>query len=521
MENFRLNLIHILWEYPHSICLAFIGAMSVLAFFLGFPIRRKVPCFPSSQPLLLTSRTIWVYWMFGLFLGVFAAIIPAGEAMTWYDSNIFFSTLSGKQFYPSPIWPGSGRFFPLAHQEFQFLSHINATFQFYHIFSSFELIIICGILLLWARSIPVWGVITIIGIVTTPAIIMAFSEIIYPERNMLVLLLLIILSSKIWYDRGFLFGLIAATASAAALILYKETSIIILGVGSAITFLKIFYENRKDYRQRLLIWSSLQALICITWLVVYFGLIMPSVTARYAAAENITYISAITSFIAQPWSWLLLVLCIIRLQSFFKNGKEIDAVWDSVLLSSILYSAAIIVLRFVIPYYTAPAAFMTWLYALNCIRKNKAIFINYFTVILVLVQFPITVHQIENQKEIVDAKAQATAYLAAMGSIQYQPMRLHFPQSNRYEAGLMSGLLLKEYDVSSIAGIAFSDIDSDFSDCTSDIHVPCADHMILGKDDFIVGLGAQIKNPGLKLIFTSQPIGFWKNRYFVFIYKKQ
>lgn len=518
MKHLSGALDQILWTHGHFLCLAFIVVIALLASFAGAPFRQTSPASPCAEPQAAMPGMAWLYLVFGLAMGLYAAAIPAGESMTWYDANQLFSTFTGHQFYPPPIWPGAGRFFPLAHQEFQLLSLISNTLVFYHIFAAVEMLVLVAVLMWSTRNAPVWGMAVIAGTVLTPAVNQVFFELIYSERNMLLLMAFAVLGGQAWRGRGSLLGLTTAAASAAAVTLYKETAFLFVAAESAGAAAQSWFEPETGIRRRLLVLAGVLAVVCVVWLGVYAIAILPQIETAYSAWAGATRIGALEACVMQPWSWLLAVLLLMRLNELAEDIAAVDAIWDGVLVSAVIYAAAIIVLRFTLSYYMAPAAFLTWFYLLHRVAAGQTRRLNWLALGVLLIQLPATAGQIAFQKELVGAKGQAVAYLAAAGSLVPQPLRVHFPEATRYEAGLLTGLLQAQYGVEARAGISLG-ADTAFSDCTSDIHVPCADRMAMRPGDFLVGLGAPLSVPGTHQVFVSQQVGLWPNHYFVYVYQ--
>ena len=104
------------------------------------------------------------------------------EDFAYYDnSNFTLDILKGRN-YPTPIWQGQGRFFPLGYQEFNLLRHFTDTITGYHVLPIAQLLIFSWILLILddELSIAARVALTILALVT-PSILISFSGLIFPS----------------------------------------------------------------------------------------------------------------------------------------------------------------------------------------------------------------------------------------------------------------------------------------------------------------------------------------------------
>jgi hypothetical protein len=64
-------------------------------------------------------RAVAAMALLAVFLGAYVTMTLVWEDFAYYDNSIFtLGTLKGRN-YPTPIWQGQGRFFPLGHQGVQ------------------------------------------------------------------------------------------------------------------------------------------------------------------------------------------------------------------------------------------------------------------------------------------------------------------------------------------------------------------------------------------------------------------
>jgi hypothetical protein len=509
----------LLWMKAHLLCAGFIVFVAIAAVagaLLWQPMAAAEPA-PRGPPP--AGRISWMLLPLAVLLGIYAAVIPARESMTWWDANQLFSSFTGHQFYPSPVWPGAGRLFPLAHQEFEFLGRLSPTLFFYHMFAAAELLALVGIIGWMLRSRPEIAALICFAVITTPAVAQASFELIYPERNMMPLLCIALIGAERWRDGGCYAWLVAAAAAGGALLLYKETAFLLLICVCATAVAGWRSGALQGGQRRLLALVLAWGLGIAVWLITYAVAIFPEITRAYGSASLVTRQAAVEALAAQPWAWLLLCLLAVRGVELLRAPSRFDTVWDGAMLAAPLYAVAVVALRFTAPYYMAPAALLTWLLLGRFLAARPS----WSWLLLIgggvaLLQLPVTIDQIRGQKEMVGAKGQAVRYFADAASVLPEPLRIHFMDSTRYEAGLFAGLLQAQYGVTAQAGIGFTGSTA-FSSCTTDIQVQCADNMPERPGDFIVSFGQRLDAAGLAGVFVSNPVGFWPNHYQVYIYR--
>ena len=117
--------------------------------------RRSVPIPEQSrEPAVPQTRRAWrpiaslaAAVLVGSILAGYLAIALKWEAFADYDDAWYtLYSLRSRNFGP-PIWPDSGRFFPLGDQEFNLIRHLTTSAVGYHAVSIAQLLIVSCILL--------------------------------------------------------------------------------------------------------------------------------------------------------------------------------------------------------------------------------------------------------------------------------------------------------------------------------------------------------------------------------------
>jgi hypothetical protein len=518
LHNISEIIYSTLWTYPHKIIGGFIAGLTLLSipFAIRHGIRHPAPDITRTWPVLELHHLPLA--AFCVAFGIYLALIPAWEELTYWDSNIFFSTLKdGHQFYPPAIWPGAGRLFPLAHQEFGYLSAISPTIFFYHAFAAAELIALLLLVCTFVNGNLRIGIFC--AILTTPAIVQSYFGLIFPERNMVLLLAAIIAGALAWRNRGSLTGFVVASLSGVALLFFKETAFLLTGSIGIVALCAYWLGFRSPSNRNMLILSAVLLISCACWLALYLVAIFPEIQNAYHSTYPVTRWNSFISVANQPWFFALCISLVARGWMLWKKMASVDPLWDGAALAALIYFVAIVALKFDIPYYFAPSAFLAWalvsqLLALWTSRKATAIFI------LVLISFQLhqTEELIKRKKELVASKADAARFIEESNPIN-RIIRIHFEKEDPYEAGLFSGFLNAKYGTSVVTILPETPGEKGTRACTPDISMPCSFGLSVDPGDFIMSFGAPISNPTKPLVFVSEPVGFWQNTYRTYIYR--
>jgi hypothetical protein len=459
------------------------------------------------------------------------------EAFTFWDDDIFFAPLRGEpQNYVAPIWPDSGRFFPLAHQEFTFLAPLDSSGFFYRIFAGLELGLVgASILILFREKIWLGGLLTA-AIFLTPAISTSFMGLIFSERNQIVLIAAMMVFGTSYLRRPGPLALFGLTAPAVPLVLYKEIAFIFPATLGGTLLLaavapKLFAGRALGNRHLLL--AAVPLLFTVTLFLAYYALaIYPRVITSYAAERAQGYGASFTAIANQPWSWVLAVALAGRLWVISK-GLRLHPMWDGMAAAAFGYAAAVVVLQFIWPYYVAPSGFVAWTYAgwvaLQMHGRGRALVVCAIALCLAF-QMPTTWSDFRVRKELVASKDQAARFIAAYAKMQglgskRQPIYVNVMASDRYEAGLFGNYIKARYHVSVVMAIPSGPAPpTGIAPCNGGGDVLCDYHHEPQPGDLSVSFvpWSPVTAPGgqeLELIYTTEPVGFWRNTLNVRIFR--
>ena len=374
--------------------------------------------------------------IFGIFLSIYSYLILYGQDFGGFDYNQFtLNSLRGK-FYPMPIWPSLGRFWPLGLQEYNLISIFSKTPSAYHLFSIVQLFIIISVIYwILPNFNSVYKFLIIVFIMTKSSFVTSFFGLIYPERNLIFwLAIFIICIQQLTTDktRSFLY-FCGALVSTQFLLYYKEPMFLFIG-GFAVSQLIIkfkFFTNKFDsgwrggkhlIRSNYLNFSliALSSVFIILFLVSTIG----RVESSYGNATSSSLQKVFSTFLYYLYVrvdvllLIFLVTFLLRIIYLFLSRKKPDLIWDSLGFGGILYFIGFIILGLKNDYYMAPIHFIATLYLITMIykgniikNKNKSLILFSLMTLLFLQNFSNSSIAILNQKKYIEANVQITKFL--------------------------------------------------------------------------------------------------------------
>jgi hypothetical protein len=309
-------------------------------------------------------------------LGVLVAFLVAYIAMTlvWEDfasadnSEFTLVTLRGHDNLPS-IWPGVGRFFPLAWQEFNLIRHFTDSAVGYQVLPIAELLVFAFILLILDDELGVVARVSLsIVVLLTPSILISFGGLIYPERNELLFLAGLILCVKRFEETESTGWAAGAVLCAQIMLYYKETAfLLVLGLaGGRLLFRYGSGERaRWDYgrlfdRQGRLDLSLIG--VAVLWLIYYFAAMGPRPNMNYAFANPPTFVTTLLYTSRDVLAWLLAAAAAGRIYLILRGQAAPLPLWDGLALGGVACFVAYLYLGGLRPHYSAPVDLIGVLY---------------------------------------------------------------------------------------------------------------------------------------------------------------
>jgi hypothetical protein len=495
-----------------------------------------------SSSFSYTPRAIFIFILGALFSGYVTFLIE-WEHFTNFDSNVFFPSLAnGLQWHGPPIWPKSGRFWPLGHQEFYPLSFVNNSVEFYQLFAGIQLGILLLLVKFLLRSSLAIILATSIAIISTPAILMVFLEAIRPERNMILLLAVIIWASIRYRDSGRISAFILTNLATFAILFYKETAFIFVS-GWALMLLifdRIPYITLTNRNHRMV--AVLPFASSIFWLLLYLTAIYPQIQDSYLVQGPLsqTPFKDLVHSLSQIWFLALCLAVLLRL--YLLKSVKVDPLWDVWPLVTFGFIGANAFLALNSLHYNSPAAFLSWLYAGHVadlwarrIAYNHKRRIVAFASIPIYfgaaIQIPTSALALIHHKEFVASRARAAEFIhhfylssTALSGVK-RDFTIHFLKSARpdyfaYEAALFAAYLEAKYKLSNITiGLPVDALGARSQQCPW-MPLTCHYGLPVNQGDLILISGAldsTLFEQGYTLLYTSDKVGFWTNTFHIHV----
>jgi len=163
------------------------------------------------------------------FTGFYIFVIFYQETFAYYDDDMLTDfSLRGINF-PPPIWPGRGRFFPLAVQEFNALKFITRSPFGYHCLVVIQLVVLLAVLFVFLREFQIrYRALLLITVMVTPSFLIPFSGFVYPERNVLFWLVILLLCLQRHLRGGSRIYFVGTLVAVHFALYYKEPVVLIV-----------------------------------------------------------------------------------------------------------------------------------------------------------------------------------------------------------------------------------------------------------------------------------------------------
>ncbi|NEP19651.1 MAG: hypothetical protein F6J97_22635 [Leptolyngbya sp. SIO4C1] len=308
------------------------------------------------------------------FLAYSAALLYKEDFAAYDNSQLTFYSLSGRSF-GMPIWKESGRFFPLGLQEYNLIGLFSKSVFAYHSLSLLQLAVIgvCVFLLL-DTGVPI-KITTLSLALLSPSFIISFSGLIYPERNIIFWVSLLLIAIKRFSQNQRFVWFVIAVISAQSCLYYKETMFLLVGgIAAARILISIIKPSAQPDRPETDGRNILQRypievamlLLSAVFLLLYTVEILPNVDPSAIARgdKRVSFLQAASAYAATHYLLdAFVVVFLARLgYAAVRNRQHLNLFWDSAATGTFLYAMSYLKLGMVSAYYMAPANFLACLY---------------------------------------------------------------------------------------------------------------------------------------------------------------
>ena len=396
---------------------------------------------------------------FLVFLTFYVRLIFYREDFAYYDDDILTDfSVQGRNFLP-PVWSAVGRFYPLADQEFNLLKFVTRSPAGYHALVALQLLVLLVVLFAVLRAFQVrYRVLILIAAMVAPSFLIPFTGFVYPERNVLFWLAVMLLCLQEYSRtkaRIYFIGCLVATHCA---LYYKET-VVLFVVAYAITQLLLQLSIARRSGQ--ISWLGLakeNALsvgmlgVSAIYLILFLVAMLPHRTFSYINGLREPLASVLLAYLQIDWlPLILLVVLVLRLGLYLFSNGRLDPLWDPLAVGALAYFFGVVSLRINSGYYMAPVDLFALLYLANMsllwLSKASRLRIAAVAIVFIFVlvhDFAYSSFRMVERKGIITTKSQfadfLTGYLAAAKG---RNVELFFPYSDGYHImGLSSYLTI-------------------------------------------------------------------------------
>jgi hypothetical protein len=431
--------IHLFW--PIWVGTTTIGVFLVI---LVVPKKKSIPSnsIPSTRHNWSGGAILAVAFLV-LLLACYIAGSLVWEDFTYYDNSHFTNgTLLGRNIAVQ-ILPQNGRFFPLGHQEFNLIRHFTHSVVGYHALRIVQLVLLCGILLVFDEQLSVQArVALIILALITPSILISFSGLIYTEWNVIFWWVCLVWSVQRFEQTQFRTWAVAAVIFSQLMLYYKEIAfVLLLGFALGRLLLRFWKLDRADWDLDRLGGPNSRLDMCIALLGVWFLLyyltaMFPNYSMNYTKELHLPLLGVLAFYFKLDLLvWVFTVAVLGRIIQILRHRAAPEVLWDAMALAGIGCFAAYLTLHMYSGYFLAPVDFIAVLYlgrlaALSVKDTGLAtkLCVLGLLTLVVLQDFSFSAFRMYERKNIIHAKAEMGRVIQA--SYESDPRnvkRLFFP----------------------------------------------------------------------------------------------
>lgn len=395
--------------------------------------------------------------LFILFAAFYIFLIFYKEDFAYYDDDMMTDySVGGKNLLP-PLWPGTGRFYPLADQEFNLLKRFTRSPLGYHFFVAAQLVVLLVVLFFVLKKFaPRYRFLIMGAVMIAPSFVIPFSGFVYPERNLLFWLAILFLCLQGHARNNGRIYFVGCLVATHFLLYYKETAVLfVAGYAVARLVMDRFVMVRSGRRS----WNEFtrQNLIPLGMLVVatiYVALFVIALFPRRSFGYVATHREPLNAVLFQYLriDWLLLILLAVvavRLGAFIFSEASLEPIWDPAAVGALAYGAGILMVHLYSGYYMAPVDFIAILYlshiALGWVHSPVKVPRFAIAVVAVCVMFQSAVFstaRIIERKGVIATKSQMARFLKGyLPTAGGQSVKLFFPYTDGYRLMEISSYL--------------------------------------------------------------------------------
>jgi hypothetical protein len=387
-----------------------------------------------------------------------------------------------------------------------------------------------------------------VAVFSTPEIIDAALSRVETERHILLLIAVILWTSIRWRETGSVMSFVTMSLAVLLIIFFKETTFVIMTAWACglIVFERITRTSiNATERLRIRLLSVPPLVGSLLFLVMYLLFIHPQVQASYLDGTQ------------RPWGvrdlqqvWLVALFLALAVRWSVLRAVKPDPLWEAWVFSIFGLVCAYALLNLTHTVYTAPAAFLAWLYIGHVAQLwlsnderfgRAALGVASLAIFLAAaLQTSVSFASFSTRKELMASRARAAEfiyhfYLTSTALSTPDRLTLHFPREVWWGSGEEVAIFVKyleaRYGLSNIqVGMPAEALMVEHKEYATNgvpkgavVTTPCVDWW---QFDFSCSYGLKVSRGDLivvfgpldtqllqnyRLIYTSETVGFWTN----------
>jgi hypothetical protein len=403
--------------------------------------HRPRPYFRSRGAVAGTTLVILIL------LGYLALALKWEDFADYDDAFFTLSTLRGINLAP-PVWPASGRFFPLGRQEFNFIRHFAHSAAGYHVVPITELLIICCILYFLDEALSVTARMVLAAVILiVPSIVTSFTGLVFPEINVVFWLACLMFFVKLFEQTQSIAWAAAAAICAQNMIYYKETAfLLLLGFAAGKLVLRCRRADGKSWDYSRLRDREARLDMCLVslgllFLLYYEAVMLHHASVRYSDLYQIPWDKALLYYLKLDLLALLFVVVALRRAYLILRLRlSPSPFWDGLALGGVACYLAYLRLRLCMPYYLAPVDFIAVLYVGRFVilswekmRLSSKLATSVLVSAVLLQSVALSAFRVYERENLIHAKVELASAIAARSlNDPNHVRRLFFPFSSPY-----------------------------------------------------------------------------------------
>ncbi len=319
----------------------------------------------------LSAPRIWVSRATGVGIAVSAFVLAYAAVLMW-NPNYGFSNyealreviFASEDFFPSGVFPGMGRFYPMFVKEFALIQLFSRDIVWIYLFVSIQSVVFAWLMwrLLRATAANRWLVaVTLCALYLLPAFTNSWGAVATCERSVAFYLACLLLLYRSHTQHPRLLTLVLALAAANAAIYYKEP---VFGAVVVFVLARLWIVRGKPApSQRALDIGLLvsAAVFVAAYLVFAYLPRGPHLYGESASAFKVSMFRNLLNFALDcpVIVFLALPLAAVRLRAVLSRSAQAHDFYDPMLLSGTAYAFAFLVLNLYAPNYWLPVYVLT------------------------------------------------------------------------------------------------------------------------------------------------------------------